>query len=250
MLGASLQRRGGTARHDAVAWGYARAADSPWGSTSSRSARSTASASKTAASPGSRPARGTIKAKKVGIVRRRPFQRAGRHGRLPPADPPRCRCRPWSPSRSSRSSTLCRHVRRGARLRQPVGQGRAGDRRRHRPVHRLQPARLAARQRGDPGRDLRDVPAVLGACACCANGAASSTPARTPARSSPRPRSTGSTSTAAGAPAASRRRPARAGFRPHHRQGPAPQAQRPLHAGPLHDRLPDRRARRRPRCAH
>ena len=27
MLGASLQRRGGTARHDAVAWGYARAAD-------------------------------------------------------------------------------------------------------------------------------------------------------------------------------------------------------------------------------
>ena len=28
VLGASLQRRGGTARHDAVAWGYARAADS------------------------------------------------------------------------------------------------------------------------------------------------------------------------------------------------------------------------------
>src|SRR5262245_13443456 len=27
ILGASLQRRGGTARHDAVAWGYARAAD-------------------------------------------------------------------------------------------------------------------------------------------------------------------------------------------------------------------------------
>src|ERR1700691_4213301 len=28
VLGAALQRRGGTARHDAVAWGYARAADS------------------------------------------------------------------------------------------------------------------------------------------------------------------------------------------------------------------------------
>ena len=27
VLGAALQRRGGTARHDAVAWGYARAAD-------------------------------------------------------------------------------------------------------------------------------------------------------------------------------------------------------------------------------
>ena len=29
VLGASLQRRGGVARHDAVAWGYARAADEP-----------------------------------------------------------------------------------------------------------------------------------------------------------------------------------------------------------------------------
>src|SRR5207245_3845281 len=28
VLGATLQRRGGVARHDAVAWGYARAADS------------------------------------------------------------------------------------------------------------------------------------------------------------------------------------------------------------------------------
>ncbi|MDA7089355.1 sarcosine oxidase subunit beta, partial [Pseudomonas sp. SA3-5] len=27
VMGASLQRRGGVARHDAVAWGYARAAD-------------------------------------------------------------------------------------------------------------------------------------------------------------------------------------------------------------------------------
>ena len=27
VIGATLQRRGGTARHDAVAWGYARAAD-------------------------------------------------------------------------------------------------------------------------------------------------------------------------------------------------------------------------------
>ncbi|MFX8285815.1 FAD-dependent oxidoreductase, partial [Acinetobacter baumannii] len=27
ILGGALQRRGGTARHDAVAWGYARAAD-------------------------------------------------------------------------------------------------------------------------------------------------------------------------------------------------------------------------------
>ena len=42
VLGAALQRRGGTARHDAVAWGYARAADAPV-STSSRIAKSRAS---------------------------------------------------------------------------------------------------------------------------------------------------------------------------------------------------------------
>lgn len=47
VLGASLQRRGGTARHDAVAWGYARAADS-LGSTSFNSARSRASRSRAA----------------------------------------------------------------------------------------------------------------------------------------------------------------------------------------------------------
>ena len=48
VLGAALQRRGGTARHDAVAWGYARAADAS-GSTSSRTARSPASAATDAA---------------------------------------------------------------------------------------------------------------------------------------------------------------------------------------------------------
>ena len=38
VLGGLWQPRGGTARHDAVAWGYARAA-SAWASTSSRTAR-------------------------------------------------------------------------------------------------------------------------------------------------------------------------------------------------------------------
>ena len=42
VLGAALQRRGGTARHDAVAWGYARAAVARAASTSSRIARSRA----------------------------------------------------------------------------------------------------------------------------------------------------------------------------------------------------------------
>jgi glycine/D-amino acid oxidase-like deaminating enzyme len=44
VVGAHLQRRGGTARHDAVAWGYARARRPIAASTSSRIAKSPASA--------------------------------------------------------------------------------------------------------------------------------------------------------------------------------------------------------------
>ena len=67
VLGASLQRRGGTARHDAVAWGYARAADSlgvdiiqqcPVEGFEIEGGRVT----------GVRTPKGTIKAKKVGLV--------------------------------------------------------------------------------------------------------------------------------------------------------------------------------------
>ncbi len=67
VLGASLQRRGGTARHDAVAWGYARGADAlgvdiiqncPVEGFEIEGGRVT----------GVRTARGLIKAKKVGLV--------------------------------------------------------------------------------------------------------------------------------------------------------------------------------------
>jgi len=67
VLGATLQRRGGTARHDAVAWGYARAADSrgidiiqqcPVQGFRIEGGRVT----------GVETARGTIAARKVGIV--------------------------------------------------------------------------------------------------------------------------------------------------------------------------------------
>ena len=39
VLGGLWQPRGGTARHDAVAWGYARAGECAWASTSCRTAR-------------------------------------------------------------------------------------------------------------------------------------------------------------------------------------------------------------------
>ena len=67
VLGASLQKRGGVARHDAVAWGYARAADAlgvdiiqKCEVTALRRSRGRITAVETT--------RGTIKAKKVGLV--------------------------------------------------------------------------------------------------------------------------------------------------------------------------------------
>jgi sarcosine oxidase, subunit beta len=67
VLGASLQKRGGVARHDAIAWGYARAADDLGVDiiqncevTALRRSRGRITAVETT--------RGTIKAKKVGLV--------------------------------------------------------------------------------------------------------------------------------------------------------------------------------------
>jgi glycine/D-amino acid oxidase-like deaminating enzyme len=58
ILGGLLQPRGGTVRHDAVAWGYARAA-ARWASTSSRNAKSPASAASAARSRASKPRKGS-----------------------------------------------------------------------------------------------------------------------------------------------------------------------------------------------
>ncbi len=86
VLGASLQRRGGIARHDAVAWGYrarrrrARRRHHP----ELRSHR--LPTSRAARSSACETTRGSIRAKKVGVVVAGHSQRAGRHGGLPPAD--------------------------------------------------------------------------------------------------------------------------------------------------------------------
>ena len=62
VLGGTLQRRGGVARHDKVAWGFARGADR-WASTSSSTPRSPDScAVRVARSRASRPPAGTIRA--------------------------------------------------------------------------------------------------------------------------------------------------------------------------------------------
>lgn len=67
VLGASLQRRGGVARHDAVAWGYARAADS-YGVDIIQNCEVTGIRRYGGAVVGVDTAKGFIKAKKVAIV--------------------------------------------------------------------------------------------------------------------------------------------------------------------------------------
>jgi sarcosine oxidase subunit beta len=67
ILGALLQRRGGTARHDAVAWGYARAADKR-GVDIIQNCEVTGFAIENGAVTAVETTRGTIKAGKVGVV--------------------------------------------------------------------------------------------------------------------------------------------------------------------------------------
>ena len=67
ILGATLQRRGGVARHDAVAWGYARAADA-WGVDIVENCEVQAIATADGAVTGVETSRGTIAADKVAIA--------------------------------------------------------------------------------------------------------------------------------------------------------------------------------------
>jgi sarcosine oxidase subunit beta len=67
ILGASLQRRGGVARHDAVAWGYARGADAR-GVDIIQNCEVTGFTTSKGKITGVETTRGAIKAKKVGVV--------------------------------------------------------------------------------------------------------------------------------------------------------------------------------------
>ena len=67
VLGASLQRRGGTARHDAVAWGFARGADAR-GVDIIQNCEVTGIKRNGAGVEGVQTSRGFIKAKKIGVV--------------------------------------------------------------------------------------------------------------------------------------------------------------------------------------
>jgi sarcosine oxidase, subunit beta len=68
VLGAALQRRGGTARHDAVAWGYARAADALGVDIIQNCEVTAIRRGLTGAVEGVETSRGFIAAKKIGVV--------------------------------------------------------------------------------------------------------------------------------------------------------------------------------------
>ena len=204
VYGGTLQRRGGTARHDAVAWGYARGADAG-ASTSSRIARSPASWSRAAGCAAWRPRAVPSRPRRSASSPPAIPASSPRDGGLPPADgePPAA----GAGLRAGQAGAQLRgHVQRRARLYQPVRQGRDGDRRRRRPLCQLYPARQASTSSRRPGRDRRAVPDLQPAAHAAAMGRDRRHLRRMPARSSARPRSRASTSIAAGAPAASRRR--------------------------------------------
>ena len=182
-------------------------------STSSRTAKSPASAARAARSPASRrrAARSTPKGRRR---RRRAFQRA--RGRWPASALP-IESHPLQALVSEPIKPvhrLRRDVERRARLRQPVGQGRARHRRRHRRLHSYAPARLLPRHRAPDGGAARAVSDLQPAAHDAPVGRHRRLSPGRAARSSGRRRSTASTSIAAGAPAASRPRPARAGCSP------------------------------------
>ena len=164
--GGLLQRRGGTARHDAVVWGYARAADRR-GVDIIQNCEVTGFRARTAASTGVET-----------TPRRHPRRKVGHRGRRQPS-----RLAAMAGLRLPIESHVLQafvsegikplidrrdDVRRRPLLHQPVRQGRAGLRRRHRRLQLLCPARQPAGRRGRlRGRHGADAEASAG-CASCA----------------------------------------------------------------------------------
>ena len=251
VLGAALQRRGGMARHDAVAWGYARGADA-LGVDIIQNCEVTGIR---------RGADGAV----AGVETTRGLHRApSRSASSPPATPA------WSWRMAGVRMPLESYPAAGAgvgagqagvpvrgdvqhdpRLHQPVRQGRAGDRRRHRPVRLLQPAAAACTSPTHTLEAICELFPIFSPHADAAQlGRHRRRHARPLADHRRRRRSRASTSIAAGAPAASRRRRARATCSPHTiaKDEPHP-INAALHARPLPHRPPDRRGGRRRRRA-
>ena len=182
VLGATLQRRGGIARHENVAWGYARAADA-LGVDLIQGCEVTGIELQGGRAVAVETSRGRIAAGRIG-ARRRGAQ-LGPRGACRPAAAGAEPSAPGARLGALRAGARHgRHVERRPCLRQPGPQGRARDGRRNRLLQLLCAAGLLPRDRAPAGRGAGAVPALRRTRASCAPGPASSTSARTPRRSS------------------------------------------------------------------
>ncbi len=94
--GGLLQRRGGTVRHDAVAWGYARSADSR-GVDIIQNCAATGFRIEGRPHPRGRDREGLHRREESGALGRRQLHAGSNHGGPAAADREPCRCRPSSP---------------------------------------------------------------------------------------------------------------------------------------------------------
>ena len=234
VLGAALQRRGGTARHDAVAWGYARGARRA-GRRHHPELRGHRHPPRRAAarSTAVETTRGLIGAQKIGVVAAGHTSvvmamagRAHAAGKLSAAGA-------GAASRSSRSfpcvvmsNTIHAYISQSDKGELVIGAGTDA-------YVSYTPARRAARHHAHAGRDLRAVPDVPAHADAAQLGRHRRRHARPLADHRQDRRCPACTSIAAGAPAASRRRPARPSVRPHHRARRAAPDQRAVHARTL-----------------
>ena len=160
VVGAALQRRGGVARHDAVAWGYARGADAMGVDIIQNCEVTGFRRGADGAVDGVETSRGYIAHPAGRRGRGRPHQRGD--GARGPAHAARELPAAGAGVGAGQAGVpVRRDVQHRARLHHPIRQGRARHRRRHRPVRLLQPAGRPAHRHPHAGGDLRAVPAVL-----------------------------------------------------------------------------------------
>ncbi len=181
---ACCSRRAGTARHDAVAWGYARGADRR-GVDIVENCEVTGFLRDGDRIIGVTTTRGEIRAKKVAVA---VAGSTGRVMQLAGIDrlPIESHVLQAFVSESLKPFVDTRRdLRRRPSLHVAVRQGRPGLRRRHRRLQHLRPARQPADRRGGDERDGARCSRRWPACACCAPGAASWTCRWTARRSSP-----------------------------------------------------------------
>ena len=146
--GGLMQRRGGTARHDAVVWGYARAAPTQRGVDIIQNCEVTGIRSRHGPrrSAWKRPA-ASIGASKVALAVAGNSSRLAAMAGLAPADR-KPRAAGLRHRRHQAADRSRHHLRRRPFLHQPIRQGRPGLRRRHRRLQFLCPARQSADRRG------------------------------------------------------------------------------------------------------